>query len=56
MNIDLGKLSKETGKSEAELAKTIITLLAYKAMIFRKPQKIVLAMKAEEGAKDVDSL
>lgn len=47
MNIDLGKLSKESGKSEAELAKTIITLLAYKARIFRKPQKIVLGIKKE---------
>ena len=45
MNINLGELSKKTGKSEVELAKTIISFLTLKAAVYQQPQRVILTQK-----------
>ena len=47
MNIDLAELSKESGKSEVEIAKTITRVLAVKAEVYEIAQVVILARKKE---------
>ncbi len=48
MNIDMGKLSKESGKSELELTKQIVAILAMKARFTGITQRVVLDVKESE--------
>jgi len=51
MRINLGKLSKQTGRTEVELAKTILTLLNIKANVYGIPQKVIMSVEKGKGGE-----
>lgn len=47
--INLAELSKKTGKSEVEIAKSICVLLALKAEVYDIPQKVIFGSRQVSG-------
>ncbi len=48
MDINLKELSDKAGRTEVELAKTIITLLKIKAEVYDIPQRIKFTFKEKK--------
>lgn len=47
MNIDLQTIARQTGRTEAEIAKSIIKVLSIKAEVYGIPQRIQLRVRKE---------
>jgi hypothetical protein len=45
MTLDLAKYAKQSGKSELEIAKSILIFLAVKAEVYEIPQHITLEVR-----------